>query len=158
MIFDNSGRHMDLINGWRSDMAGKGNVKAGTGPSGHVHAESMRLYAEDATVTDKPWLLWQHKAQINSDWVDCSVHPGRDYRRKPKIRALNGVEFQEPIRAGLRTGQKYFLCDPTEINGPVQYTWTGDANDVAWLRRGLVHLTAEAAKIHMMAFLTVMEV
>lgn len=54
----------------------------------HPHAESMKLYAEDATKSDKPWLNWQVMC-VDDFWVDCCAHPGWDryakYRRKPKM-------------------------------------------------------------------------
>lgn len=37
----------------------------------HVHAESMRLYAEDALETEKPWERWEFKHQFSDGWRPC---------------------------------------------------------------------------------------
>lgn len=71
---------------------------AGMAKQGHVHAESMALYAEDAKTTDKPWELWQVKDR-SGIWWECIDNPvwGRDteYRRKPKTKIINGVEIPD---------------------------------------------------------------
>lgn len=66
---------------------------------GHVHAENMTLYAEDAKTTDKPWELWQFK---DSDGVWWTIHggnpmwqPATEYRRKPRTKLIHGVEIPD---------------------------------------------------------------
>jgi len=53
----------------------------------HPHAENMRLYAEDAAKSAKPWENWQWLNMLG-DWQDCLKHPcwitHQQYRRKPK--------------------------------------------------------------------------
>ena len=53
----------------------------------HPHAENMKLFAEDAMKTDKPWELWEVKASKDM-WTQCSDYPvwivGLQYRRKPE--------------------------------------------------------------------------
>lgn len=65
---------------------------------GHVHAESMALYAEDAKTTDKPWELWQVK-DIDGIWDDHNNSPiwlaHAEYRRKPKTKLIHGVEIPD---------------------------------------------------------------
>ncbi len=34
--------------------------------TGHVHAASMELYAQDAKETEAPWGRWQHKSKLGS--------------------------------------------------------------------------------------------
>lgn len=54
----------------------------------HTHAENMRLYAEDAAKTNKPWENWQYRGPGEAKWRDKSGHPSWSidfqYRRKPK--------------------------------------------------------------------------
>lgn len=55
----------------------------------HPHAENMRLYAEDAAETDKPWERWEFRSVYDAyEWWPFSEHPTWDpsniYRRKPK--------------------------------------------------------------------------
>lgn len=51
------------------------------------HAESMKLYAEDAAQTDKAWERWQGRLDRHDEWRDCTWHPAwvprEEYRRKP---------------------------------------------------------------------------
>lgn len=61
----------------------------------HPHAESMKLYAEDAAETDKPWERWEFRrpgSKRGNCWVSFTglgdqPHPswsdGCEYRRKP---------------------------------------------------------------------------
>ena len=62
---------------------------------GHIHAESMALYAEDAKTHAEPWKLWQ--ITIGSlGWIDCKFSPQWDptceFRRKPKTLIEDGAE------------------------------------------------------------------
>lgn len=55
----------------------------------HPHAENMRLYAEDAAETDKPWRLWEFRSVYDAcEWWPVNEHPNwcptNVYRRKPK--------------------------------------------------------------------------
>ena len=54
----------------------------------HIHAENMRLYAEDAARTDEPWLLWESQdEELGHSWATETFNPtwslNRQYRRKP---------------------------------------------------------------------------
>ena len=53
----------------------------------HPHAENMRLYAEDAAETDKPWERWEGRSPV-IDWIPLTGNPPwnevAEYRRKPK--------------------------------------------------------------------------
>ena len=54
----------------------------------HIHAENMRLYAEDAAETDKPWERWELRANMltNAGWTSFTEAPtwvsNLYYRRK----------------------------------------------------------------------------
>lgn len=87
---------------------------AGMTKQGHVHADLMALYAEDAKTTDKPWELWQIKAG-SSDWISCKFSPAWDpvcqFRRKPKTHIVNGVEIPD-LRFEPKIGEGYHVPDP----------------------------------------------
>ena len=59
--------------------------------TGHVHAEAMALYAEDAKETEKPWERWQARTidPSNKYWRDITSHPNwsdhTEYRRRPNV-------------------------------------------------------------------------
>lgn len=80
---------------------------------GHVHAESMALYADDAKTHAKPWKLWQVKAD-DGVWWDCDAHPrwanATEYQRKPKTHIVNGVEVPD-LRVDPKNGQGYWYPD-----------------------------------------------
>lgn len=62
---------------------------AGMAEQGHVHAELMAQYAEDAKTSKTPWELWQIKGE-DGVWFCCKGHPmwlsASEYRRSPWIR------------------------------------------------------------------------
>lgn len=62
----------------------------------HIHAENMRLYAEDATKTDKPWELWEFISFGMEDYQTLESNPNWDfateYRRKIKKANPRGAE------------------------------------------------------------------
>lgn len=65
---------------------------------GHIYAELMAQYAEDAKTNAEPWKLWQIKAG-SFNWIDCKFSPGWDptceFRRKPKTKLVHGVEVPD---------------------------------------------------------------
>ena len=119
---------------------------------GHIHAELMAQYAEDAKQHDRPWELWQHGD--NEDWVDCTYHPsweiGHSYRRKPQTIKIGEYEVPEPCWEPLRSGQRFWTVNPFE--GPREFTWECSKEDFHALKSGFVHLTEEAAEKHYEAF------
>lgn len=80
---------------------------------GHVHAELMAQYAEDAKTHTEPWKLWQFKG-INGDWLCCGGHPAWDYAieycRKPKTKLIHGVEIPD-FEFTPKVGEKYYAAN-----------------------------------------------
>jgi hypothetical protein len=74
----------NAISNWRHV---KPNSKLRIKPKGHVHAESMKLYAEDAMVSDTPWENWEWWNRYTGGWEGFCDHPtwkSQAYRRKQK--------------------------------------------------------------------------
>ena len=119
---------------------------------GHIHAELMAQYAEDAKQYDQPWELWQHGDR--EDWVDCTVNPGwftdHSYRRKPPSIMIGEYEVPEPCREVPEPGQKFWAVNP--FTGPQGFIWDGSEEDFHALKSGFVLLTEEAAEKHYEAF------
>lgn len=135
----------------------------------HIHAELMAQYAQDAMETDRPWERWQVRQLVSTqgerkyhEWCDCArvdmTFPlDFEYRRKPRTININGHEVPEPEREVLKEGSTYWvarfeyelLCD--------YYTWRNDELDYRWLKRGLIHLTEDAAVTHAKALLSFTE-
>ena len=115
---------------------------------GHVHADLMALYAEDAKTTDKPWELWQIK-NISGEWRDLTCNPSfathLGYRRKPKTHTVNGVEVPD-LRIDAKEGEYYYLPDPTEPEFTYKYEATIDICDTVWTSRRLCYEPTEAGK------------
>lgn len=128
--------------------------------SKHTHADLMMQYAQDAMTTDKPWELYQ--CLVGNEWKSVHCHlwwnPEACYRRKPHTININGFEVPEPVRAPLRNEEVYFVVGTT-TNGPnlSRWRWNNDISEHLWLKRGLIHLTHEAAEIHTKALLSFTE-
>ncbi len=124
----------------------------------HIHAENMRLYAEDAMETDKPWERWESRDDVSLKWWTLQYNPYWDteiqYRRKPSTIKVNGFDVPEPVRGRLKHGALYFLPSPSieEFSGAT-WTWVDDGMDEMLLSRGLIHLTKDNAIIHAKAML-----
>ena len=116
---------------------------------GHIHAELMAQYAEDAKQYDRPWEMWQHRNHLGV-WVDCTMHPvwhkDHPYRRKPRTIMLSEHEVPEPCREVPEIGQKFWTVNP--FSGPQKFTWDGSKEVLHALKGGYVHLTEEAAEKH----------
>ena len=123
---------------------------------GHVHADLMALYAQDAMETETPWEQWEYYSKLNGGWVSKTNHPTWDtaykYRRKPKmlsVTLMNGgvVSWPEPHRTELEYESTYFYFVPTH-GDIILKKWYGAPWDRTTLSNGCVHLTKEAAEQH----------
>ena len=123
--------------------------------SGHPHADLMAKAAEIAK-TDKEW--WKHfeiKTLHFDAWSEmCNevFFDNDEYRLKPLLIDINGHQVPEPVREPLQMGQKYWVADVTKWDD--EWYWNDDNRDNLWLERGLIHLTKEAADIHIAALLS----
>ena len=130
--------------------------------TGHVHAENMRLYAEDAAETAEPWLRWESASQ-NGSWASLRVHPAwysdMRYRRRPRTININGIEVPEPCRTAPARNSTYWVpttADPCALAW--RCSWDNCEVDRIRLNFGIVHLTREAAEIHARALLSFTEI
>ena len=115
---------------------------------GHVHAELMAQYAEDAKTSKTPWKLWQMKS-ADGVWRGCEAHPvwvsSTVYRRKPKTHIVHGVEIPD-LRVTPEPGDSYYLIDPTLTELTNLYLFEGDTVDQLWVERGLTYQDTEEGK------------
>ena len=123
---------------------------------GHPHAKNMKLYAENAAVNEKPWELWEFF--YNGGWRDCIYHPEWDqkkqYRRKPRTNNINGFEVPEPLRDAPNDGETYYIVNLTENRVYCVICCGTFSLSQQWLKSGIVHMTEEAAEIHLKALLS----
>ena len=130
---------------------------------GHIHADLMLQYAQDAMETDKPWERWEVYGKITGRWIplsEClSFLPENQYRRKPKILSVTlasgeVVSWPEPHCTELEYGDSYFFFVPT--HGDIMLkNWDCAPWDRNTLFNGYIHLTKEAAEQHAAALLKI---
>lgn len=134
-------------------------LSTGGGTSGHIHAESMKLYAEDAAETEKPWERWQTRKEGEREWVSLAVSPAwytdKEYRRKPTTITIGGEEVPEPVREPLKKGEPYWVISMYCDNLAHPSRWDCGIIDMKRLRLGMVHRTKEAAAAHTKALIKV---
>lgn len=122
---------------------------------GHIHADLMAQYAEDAKQHDKPWELWQFNDGYA--WAGCSTHPrwvpDFTYRRKPRTVQVGDIEVPEPCKVELEYGQDYYI--PNLTAGASWRIWSGSKHDAHALKSNLVHLDLQSAEIHAKALIEV---
>ena len=97
--------------------------------TGHIHAELIAQYAEDAKVSKTPWEFWQEEPPFGEhdgitirrkkpEWRYCGptlcFHPSWKYRRKPKTVTINGFEVVDDSLKALVSEQ---LVQKTEVAG-----------------------------------------
>ena len=117
---------------------------------GHVHADLMLKYAQDAMETSEPWKLWE--VRHHDKWCGLSVHPSwhapYDYRRKPKrisVTLMDGevVSWPEPYTGALLLGTSYWAVGLPEV---YQHTWSNSYVEQLVKEHGLIYLVKEDAK------------
>ena len=123
---------------------------------GHIHADLMAQYAEDAKQHDKPWKLWQYND--GDTWIGCSTNPSwfsdHFYRRKPQSIMIGDIEVPEPCKVELEYRQEYYIPLLTTAGASLR-TWNGNKHDIYVLKSNLVHLDFQSAEIHAKALIEV---
>lgn len=114
---------------------------------GHIHAELMMQYAENAKTTDKPWELWQ-TTTADQPWSDLTRTPLWNtlslYRRKPKMKLIHGVEVPD-IGITPEYGDMYYLADVYAVDLFDRPQATGRL-DKHWASLGLCYPYTEDGK------------
>ena len=114
----------------------------------HVHAASMKLYAEDAAETDKPWERWEFAHDL-SYWERMYAHPRWDgcthYRRRRKMHVVNGFSVPAPETEAPGIGRAVFVADPAKEEWYSYTSWCTALYDRLWFARGLIFLNKDDA-------------
>lgn len=118
---------------------------------GHVHAELMAQYAEDAKETDRPWERWQVELIAHvSGYITCECHPSwqpeQVYRRKPPQVQVAGEVFDDVVLDLKKAPDEVFvvLSKDKLVTSHRQSAYSSYAH-------GLVHTTYEGALRHLEA-------
>lgn len=119
----------------------------------------MLQYAQDAAETETPWKRWQTKDTDSENWRNIFNHPNwydhYEYRRKPRVIVINGIEVPEPMRNAPENGSIYFF-PRIDVGDKYAFStqWSGDYIDEMRLKSGICHSTREAAELHAKALLS----
>ena len=114
----------------------------------HVHAEAMRLYAEDAKKTTTPWVgwLWEKPGVICS----LGTHPRWEVDRlfirgktKDEIQ-MPSINLPKPITTPPTLGKTVYVIR-SSWTGICGMYWGDGSTDMKALEEGRVHLTYENA-------------
>ena len=127
----------------------------------HPHAELMMEYAKIARTTDKPWTHFEVRQNDSCVWeaihLPVCFYSHMEYRLKPeppKTIRIGEYDVPEPVREPLEDDKEYWGVDPMAEELAWNYKWHNAAFCNLRLRRGLIHLTKEAAVIHAKALLS----
>ena len=127
----------------------------------HPHARLIMKYAEIAQTTDKPWehfeMLRYKSAVWEAIYAPMRFYENIEYRLKPeppKTIRIGEYDVPEPVREPLEDDKEYWGVDPMAEELAWKYKWNNALFCNLMLRRGLIHLTKEAAVIHAEALLS----
>jgi hypothetical protein len=125
----------------------------------HPHAEILRAIADGEPLEnfEVHYTHWHETDwRCSRWWASWVFHPEAwQVRRKQKTIMVNGFVVPEPVREQPKDGAEYWTPTLQDANYASGWTWlkAGDAFDNNALKRGLIHLTKEAAVAHAKAML-----
>ena len=97
----------------------------------HIHADLMKLYAEDAMQTAEPWLRWEFSAD-GADWRQSAFDPTwstvLQYRRKARTITIEGVVLPAPETEAPARGTNVFVPCLFDCS-VVGYRWGYECGD-----------------------------
>lgn len=124
-------------------------------PKAHPAASILSEIAEEASRNPEFWSAFEVWGPSEIWYIPCnleslaySVQCGRPVRRRPRTVEINGWQVPEPVREPPEIGTLYWITSVAREDYLVPGSWDGDSFDFAKLRRGVVHLTTEAAEAH----------
>ncbi len=81
--------------------------------------------------------------------------PSLSYRIKPSTIKIGDMEVPEPLRAAPAAGTRVYWPHLNRNDFTDERQWFGDSHDLSRLKRGIVHLTEQAAIAHAKALIAV---
>lgn len=117
------------------------------------HPQSAILRA----IADGKMIEWKLP---NKDWKVCEnpLHFIDDsyveFRIKSETLIINGHEVPCPVLEALEDGREYWYVSTTSKDTAVKCRWSDHTFDKVLIKRGLIHLTEEAAIAHAEALLS----
>ena len=123
----------------------------------HPYAETLRAIADDRPIQGR-WKNnpWVHSSGFDHDmFLRLILGDDRDYEFEPvpAVTWVNGFKVPAPHSKPLDHGDAYYVADATKDKWNFLTTWAHDFADERWLKRGLIHLSADAAAAHAKALI-----
>ena len=141
-----------------------GNVVLRNGCKAYVLADTARLNNFESIYRDEyPLVVIVAGGGINMHMRDGSYYKKEPDNCKdiigmwsdpPKTIRIGEYDVPEPVREPLEDDKEYWGVDPTAEELALKYKWRNTLFCNLRLRRGLIHLTKEAAVIHAKALLS----
>lgn len=128
----------------------------------HEYAQVLRWIADGEAVQTYDYLIseWidRHSTALLRDIFNQETAP-ENFRIKPRTILINGIEVPEPLISAPKVGISYcYLSLGHREHSVYESRWNDDIADHRILKRGLIHLTKEAAETHARALLSFTEV
>jgi hypothetical protein len=76
------------------------------------------------------------------------LDPSEKYRIAPRIIRIGAFDVPEPYRGEMKEGQRYYYVALGLDDYSCNTSWNNDESDNQRMKRGLIHLTPEAAALH----------
>lgn len=129
---------------------------------GHIHADLMAQYAEDAANSPMPWLKWQIYIDQTKSWTTLNGNPSwstaSKYRRTPEYREVFGIKIEYPLQCAPPVGTWCFRPDLKSATKVNSFQWDGSSQGWEDLKNGVLYTTPEEAVKHAQAVIKFMEV
>ena len=119
------------------------------------HANVIIAYAKGEAI--------QYRTNEACWWMDgctggSSINPIREshleWRIKPKYVMINGAEVPEPLRIAPPIMSRVYHPGLGTRGNVLSFPWSGVDREVELLKKGILHMTTEAAKAHAEALLS----
>ena len=115
----------------------------------HKHKDLIIAWANGETIQ-----LWGGDKHGWLDILDPSFNCNTKFRVKPEIILINGIEVPAPVTDKLELHQSYYTPSLVGFSFYNPRAWSNSVIDGDNLRRGIVHLSEEAAEQHAKALLS----
>ena len=131
------------------------------------HAKEILQYVEDVKNHPNPWVLWQFRRKgSDMKWGDMDAHHRwacfNEYQRKPEVLKVTlgdgtVVEWPKPISEFPEAGSRLFYVDGNGFIIRTSMNPNGDFDefDKRLLESGKIHLSREAAEMHLAAIIAI---
>jgi hypothetical protein len=115
--------------------------------------ELYKAYSEGRQIefrsnSNLPWVMWE----LNADTYSVLGDEYWCWRIAEKNTVTKTITYPEPCLVAPERGTTYWYLNTFSVDQFCSNaTWNNDSTDVLFLKRGIVHLTEENARLHAQA-------